>query len=173
MRALTILAVLFLAPLTDAVTQDQPLRPGQRVRVTAPNLGLDMQTATFQRFGGDTLVLSSASYPLSEIARLDMHQGQRGHFWLGAGIGAGIGAVPGVVIALQLCENDWVCRDDLEAEAALLGFGIGGVVGGLLGGGIGALIKTDKWVQVPLDRLRVSVVPQRRGRFGFGMSVNF
>jgi len=42
-----------------------------------------------------------------------------------------------------------------------------------LGAVIGALIKTDRWEEVPLDALRVSFVPQRDGRFGLGMSVRF
>ncbi len=31
----------------------------------------------------------------------------------------------------------------------------------------------DRWQEVPLDRLRVSVAPQRDGRFGLGLSVRF
>ena len=59
-----------------------------------------------------------------------------------------------------------------------MGFGlIGGAGLGALGAGIGAivgaLIKTDRWEEVPLDRLRVSFVPQRGGRFALGLSVRF
>jgi hypothetical protein len=44
----------------------------------------------------------------------------------------------------------------------------------LLGVIIGGFIwKTDRWEEVPLDRLRVSFGPQRDGRFGFGASVRF
>ena len=36
-----------------------------------------------------------------------------------------------------------------------------------------ASIKTDRWEEVPLDRLRVSFAPQRDARFALGFSVSF
>jgi len=36
----------------------------------------------------------------------------------------------------------------------------------------GAFIKTDRWEEVPLDRLQVSFAPQRDG-FAVGLSVAF
>ena len=87
-----------------------------------------------------------------------------------------------------------------QKSNALLGLGIGAVVGAiggvvycknavcdqeakaaaifslpgaLIGVLIGAAIKTEKWEEVPLDQLRVSFVPQRDGRFGLGLSVAF
>jgi hypothetical protein len=47
------------------------------------------------------------------------------------------------------------------------------VIGVAFGGGIGAVYKTDRWEEVPLDRLRVSIVPLRDGRLGFGLEVRF
>jgi hypothetical protein len=38
---------------------------------------------------------------------------------------------------------------------------------------VGGSIKTDRWREVPLDRLRVGFAPQRDGRFGLGASVRF
>jgi hypothetical protein len=46
----------------------------------------------------------------------------------------------------------------------------GGAAVGLV---VGAFTKTDRWEEVPLDRLRVSIVPQRDGRFALGVSVSF
>ena len=40
-------------------------------------------------------------------------------------------------------------------------------------GRLGASTKTDRWREVPLDRVRVSLGPQRDGRFGLGASVRF
>ena len=34
-------------------------------------------------------------------------------------------------------------------------------------------IKTEHWEEVPLERLRVSLAPQRNGRFELGMLVAF
>jgi hypothetical protein len=38
---------------------------------------------------------------------------------------------------------------------------------------VGALIKTDRWEEVPLDRLRVSFAPKRDGRFTVGFRIAF
>jgi len=47
--------------------------------------------------------------------------------------------------------------------------GVGAISGALLGAVVDAMIRTDKCEEVPLDRFRVSVVPQRGGRLGFGI----
>jgi hypothetical protein len=57
--------------------------------------------------------------------------------------------------------------------AAGAGFVVGGLGGALIGALIGSASKTDRWQEVPLDRLRVSLGPQRDGRFGLGASVRF
>ena len=43
----------------------------------------------------------------------------------------------------------------------------------LTGAVIGALIKTDRWEEIPRDRVSLSVASQRDGRFGLGLSVRF
>jgi len=57
MRVATLLAVLALAPLPDAVAQDLPLHYGQRVRVTRAELNLDNTEATVLAVRRDTLIL--------------------------------------------------------------------------------------------------------------------
>jgi hypothetical protein len=47
------------------------------------------------------------------------------------------------------------------------------MVGGILGGIAGAASSHEGWVQVPLDRLRVSFAPHRDGKFALGMVVSF
>jgi len=58
-------------------------------------------------------------------------------------------------------------------ECVALGAAAFGVTGALVGLGIGALLKSERWEEVPLDRLRVNIVPQRDGRFALGLSVAF
>ena len=52
-----------------------------------------------------------------------------------------------------------------------------GLAGGLLGAGVGAVIgwaiKTERWEEVPLDRLQLNMVPLRDGGFALGVSVTF
>jgi hypothetical protein len=54
-----------------------------------------------------------------------------------------------------------------------MGAGVGGLVGLVVGLGVSPLIKTERWEEVPLDRLRVSVAPQRDRRLGIGLAVAF
>jgi len=44
---------------------------------------------------------------------------------------------------------------------------------GAAGGIVGYFIKTDRWEEIPLERLRVSLTPQRDGGFALGFSVRF
>ena len=176
MRTIPLVLVLVLASYTDALAQQQPLQPGQRIRVTAPNSGMNKQAATFEAVESGVLLVTADSTmrcPLLDMTRLDVYRGRQGHPGLGAGIGSAVGAATGVVIGIQLCNSDWLCPDRYMGWAVLAGAGIGGATGALLGAGIGALIKTDKWEEVPLDRLQLSMVPLRDGRFALGLSVEF
>ncbi len=66
------------------------------------------------------------------------------------------------------------CLGDLGPGANVAAGGVIGGLGGLVTRAfIGLEIQTDRWVDVPLDRLRVSVGPQRDGRYGLGASVRF
>ncbi len=178
MRVLAVLAVLALAASSGALGQEQPLQPGQRVRVTVPILDVNKHKATFQRMSGDTLVLDSESYSLSDVTRLDVYRGRKSNTAKGALygvlIGTSLGAIASVAWIADDCEfiDTSGCGSD-ETVVMIGGTVVLAVVGSGIGAGIGALTKTDKWDQVPLDRLRVSVVPQRGGRFGFGVSVAF
>ena len=173
MRALTVLAVLLLAPLADALTQQLPLEAGQRVRVTVPSLDVSKQETRFERLNGDTLVVSSASYALSDVTRLEVSRGRRSMAGKGTLFGFVGGAAVGAVIGYSMGDAEGFCVFACTAgQKAAWGAGIGGgagAVGGLL---IGALIKTDKWERIPVDRVAVSVVPQRDG-FGIGVRIAF
>ncbi len=170
------LAVLAFLPATSVIAQEQslPLEPGQRVRVTAPNLGIRYQLATFEVLRGDTLVVTADSTmycPLASVTRLDVHQGRKSEWKTGLIVGAFVGAIGGGIAGYVL-----ETIDEYSPEYALpvAGGALAGaaVVGGL-GAGIGTFIKADRWEEIPLDRLRVSFVPQRDGRFAFAVSVRF
>jgi hypothetical protein len=42
-----------------------------------------------------------------------------------------------------------------------------------LGAVIGSFVKYEEWEEVPFDQVRVSLAPQRDGRFTLGLSVRF
>jgi hypothetical protein len=174
MRAVVTFGILCLASFAGAIAQEQPLQAGQRVRVTAAALGLKKRVATFEAMRTDTLVVTTTAtmnYPLSAITQLEAYAGRRGHFWTGFAIGGGLGAVGGAVLGYAAAAIADEYNPQFFAYAAG-GALAGGAVLGLLCGGVGALSKSDKWENVPLDGLRVSVVPQRNG-IGIGASVAF
>ena len=158
--------LLTTALLRTAAAQ---VSPGDRVRVTTPDRG--RYDGTVHAIPGDFLTVDTLTVPRASITRLEVHRGRKGHALLGAGIGAvALGAV-GVAAGIEFCESFGSCST--RDEAAALGGGAGVLVGGLMGLGIGALIKSDRWEEVPLDQLRVNFAPQRGGRFAFGLSVAF
>ena len=85
----------------------------------------------------------------------------------------------GGLVGLALFEEPEPCKGlcfefgpEDKGEAFLLGAMVGGLLGGLVGFLAGS-VESDVWKEVPLDRLRVNLAPQRNGRFGFGASVRF
>jgi hypothetical protein len=164
-----VLICIFVGTPTEMVAQE-PLASGSRVRVTAPECELRGQAATFRALRADTLVLDTTECPLASVTRLDVSRGQKSHTVIGAGIGLAAGAL-GAVIFCEVVEKG-SCElfdDDIRLEAAL----ITGAIVGALGGFVGYLIKSDRWEEVPLERLRVSLAPQRDGGIALGFSVRF
>ena len=170
-------AVLLVLPLTTAVAQQQPppLEPGTRVRITAPDLGIEKQQATFQALRGDTLAVtadSAMALSLSSVTRLDVYQGRKSWGWWKGGLigffgGAGLGALVGASVDCQ--ESALDSPEELCTGAgAVVGAGVGLLVGAVAG----ALIKTDRWEEVPMDQLRLSLVPHDGGLV-LGISLAF
>ena len=138
---------------------------------------------------GDTL-----SVPVNLVTRLDVSRGRKS---FGAGRGGIIGGVVGAASAAIIGAASYeepeepqpcVPRDFLDcllrgprgdrisrtaADAAVQWAVVGAVVGYAIGRLLGSAIKTERWQEVPLDRLRVSFGPQRDGRVGLGLSVSF
>ena len=187
-HAFVLVAILAFVPLASATTQVS-IRPGARVRVAGhfcqPSYsncvgGSPQQyVGTFVRWEADTLVVQSngdtLSVPAGLVTRLDVSRGRKNYAELGGGIGLGLGSLAGAFIGYASYGDKRPGIGDVSSPEL---YAIGGViVGGLVGGGVGALIgqsiRTDRWQEVPLDRLRVSLGPQRDGRFGFGASVRF
>ena len=194
MRHATILvAILAFVPLASATAQ-VPVRPGERVRVThqpicpAGTICLgpsprQRSVGTFLAWKADSLVVQSngdtLSVPVNLVTRLDVSRGRNTNTTEGAGIGFLLGGFVGAVIGLtsyEKCESQgaFSCIGPGGPEIYALGAAvIGGLGGVVVGALIGSAIESERWEEVPLDRLRVSLGPQRDGRFGFGASVRF
>ena len=59
--------------------------------------------------------------------------------------------------------------DDVTLEQSLIFGALGGAVGGITG----YFIKTERWDEVPLERMSVGLTPQGDGGFALGFSVRF
>ncbi len=186
MRHATILvAILAFVPFAIATAQ-VPLRPGERVRVTrlplCPPNTLCVKTprqsvGTFLAWDADSLVVQSNGdtlyVPVDRVTRLDVSRGRKTNTGTGAVIGLLVGGVVGAVIGLASYECEPCFVDLGPGTYAAAGAVIGGLGGLVTGAFIGLEIQTDRWREVPLDRLRVNLGPQRDGRFGLGASVRF
>ncbi len=158
------LICILVGPQTDMAAQE-PLQPGARVRVTAPDCGLRGQATIYQALRADTLVLVTTECPMASVTRLEVSRGRNTHVEAGVYLGVPAGALA----TLAICR--WVeppCGD-LTVDLAFFF----GALGGLLGAIVGYAIETDRWEDVPVVRLRVGQAPQRDGRFGLGFSVSF
>jgi hypothetical protein len=166
-----VLICVFGGARTEMVAQEPlPVEPGVRVRVTAPECELRGHAATFRALRADTLVLETTECPLDSVTRLDVSGGQKSHARLGAGIGFAAVALGTVVYCKTVEFSGCVPYDsDLTLAFALIFGALGGVAGGIAG----YLIKTERWEEIPLERLRVSLAPQRDGGFALGFSVRF
>ena len=196
MRHATILvAILAFVPLASATAQVQrpPIEPGTRVRIShecgtrtlyggATRIDCRTDKGTIAALTADSVVLrigepaTQLAVSLASVNRLEVVRGRKSNVGTGAGIGLVVGMVAGAVFgyaSFEECVSFCIGPDIDRGENAVLGaaiFGLGGTVFGAL---IGASSKTERWEEVPLDRLRVSLGPQRDGRFGFGASVRF
>ncbi len=161
MRHATILVVIFaFVPLAGSAAQVQqpPVERGARVRVTRPPIcppyttcagGLPQHyVGTFVTWEVDALVVQSSGNTL------------------GAGIGFLLGGVMGAVFGYASHEE---CVP--QGGFSCIGPDFGPEGGGLGGLVLGAIIGGSP--EVRLDRLRVSLGPQRDGGLGLGASVRF
>jgi hypothetical protein len=105
--------------------------------------------------------------PLSDVTRFEAYQGRKSLTRQVMGIGFVLGAMTGFAVAHR---SD--CGDLDRAICIVGGVTLGGGAVLLIGAAAGAVIRTDRWEAVSLDRLRVSVLPHRDG-FGIGARIAF
>ncbi len=178
MRHATILvAILAFVPTSATAQEPPPVKVGDRVRVTTPDVR--RRQGTVQLLTTDSLVMRPKygaphrlAVPLAAVTRLELSVPGGSRAGRGALIGLGVAGLGGAVLGGAACASDpWF--QDAAGACAAIGFGVFGASGALLGAIIGAMITGTRWEEVPLDRLRLQVTPQRDGRFGLGLSVGF
>lgn len=175
--------LLLISPLDLLAQQESIVAPGARVRVRAPSVSRDRLVGTVLEMGADTCVLEVENWadplalPLASLETLEVSRGTKSNAGTGALIGglAGgvLGLALGVVVAAEAADEGapqmWGLVEEPYDALAVAAIGVG--AGAYVGLGIGAGKRSDRWEEVPLDRLRVSLVPQRRPALVFSVQL--
>ena len=168
---------------TSACAANTHVGLGTRVRISASEVSSDRLVGEVSSLGDDTVALrldesmALQPVPLASVERIEVSRGfVRGNQVLilaGTAIGTAVGVAVAVPILSEDCDEQAQvpCLKVLGAGMVILVYmSVGAIAGWLVGV---PFFEFERWKQVPLDRLRVSVVPQRDGRFGLGLSVRF
>jgi len=155
-----------------------PVAPGDRVRVAAPNIGVEALVATVLTVKPDTIVVQSReplAVPFAPVTMLEVCRDRKSRARLGMAIGFWTGAIAGGVIAARSSgdteDTYWGSNLNLSDGTLLGGALLGGIAGTLLGALVGSTFKVDQWEAVPLHRIRVKTVPQRKGKLSVGVNL--
>ncbi|MEJ2238758.1 MAG: hypothetical protein P8X82_10715 [Gemmatimonadales bacterium] len=173
--AIAQLTLMLIASPNLLAQETIAIEPGRIIRITVPALGISQQVGEFEALHDGTLVVSANSrlqYPLSTVSRLEVYRGRQSHPWRGAGIGFLTGYATGFLVWVAAAEG---CYEGASTAscAAVLGGGVGAIAGTIIGAFVGGvLVKTDRWDEVPLDGVRLSLMPRPDG-FGVGASFAF
>ncbi len=187
-------ALFLLLPCSAAWGQDSlALEAGNRVRCCSGSYGSGRChrgriTGTMISWDADgSLMLQadagSLTVPRDSLARLEVSRGFKRRWVNGAVVGGIIGLAAGTSAAViegwpfetvQDCA-DRLPDEQLACNLAFVGWrvALGAAVGAALGAVAGSAFKTERWEEVPLDRLRVRLTLQRDRRFALGLSVSF
>ncbi len=148
----TLLAVT-VALLSASAVEAQPLRPGDRIRITAPRLDLDARSGTLVLLDAENLVLDTPerlTIPVDAVTHIEVSEGRRGNGRRGALIGAGTALAVGLVV-FSKAEGGGHCSGSEEGTGACLAYLGTGVALGAFGGLIvGLAIRTERWRPVSI-----------------------
>lgn len=189
--ASVVAAAFLLTPCVTAAAQGQTsdVAPGTRIRLTLPcaqtgrpAVGKERTECrvegTLVTWHPDTITLAVAesptSYRLSPMSRLEVYRGRRSHTLAGAGVGFLVGG--GTMFALlsgsgSTAPCDQSANQDAIGSGACLGLkALGAVAGAGLGALIGGLVRSDRWQEVSVEHLRVSVAPHTGIKVGLAIA---
>lgn len=172
-----IIAILALASVSVAASAQSELRPGTRIRITAPGAVAGRLAGTLLAHSADSLTIGSPSLaPLTiakaRIAQLEVSRGssraegaKRGLLWA-APIGAGITAL--AAASARDCGTCNPERTVTAEEAANLMISVM-----VWGAGIGALMGRERWERLDLPVRGTSAILRKDGRPALGARFPF
>jgi len=197
LRALVVAALGLSLPVAPLVAQrpDPRLRPWERVRVTAPAVGLDRSREDFLPVRGDSVVFASVetrvfeSYrktdtipltvPLDDVTRLEARRSNRMLLGLVSALAAFVGSRAGYSRGQEreVCSEPpapdviGLCSRDQSEKVS---YGLISFAGGaVLGSALGYLVSPGQWEPVDLERLRPVVAALSDRGVGLGAPVSF
>ena len=196
MRRATMLLSAAMALAPAPLAAQVPIVIGTAVRISHSCDAEFMELTGFRRcrtdegrlsrWDADSVFLRDERGSELAIARADVSQlyvsgERRSHLREGAVIGAVAGAAVGGLVALattsmsKCSPGDLMCVDPGATAAGvfLAGAVLGAIAGALLGASAGSSSKTERWVLVPFEDIRVYAAPQLDVRFVLGMTAAF
>ena len=144
-----------------------------RVRFKAPSVSRKRITGRLINVKQDTLIIEVGStlyqVPVSSISNLEVSTLRYRNTNKGAAIGLGIGL--SILIPIVIAD----LRDPGELRGLATGLTLGFICTPIiiLSTLIGAMIKSDKWVEVPPDRLNLSLAPTSTKGLRAALTFNF
>ena len=183
MRTIVLLSLMGALSMPGGLTAQTvpPLEPGSRVRVSVRRIGSDLlvrKVGSLLAVRRDSLFLKEAGtndstvVALTQVSRIEVSRGRRGHTLQGMGIGLLAGAGFGALIGYASGDDEAGFLSFSAGDKAVLG-GMGGGILGTLIGAIGGSARTDSWVDVPVRRVNIGLLPTRSRGAGLGVTVTF
>jgi hypothetical protein len=158
----------------------EPVATGDRVRVWAPSVGVEGLVGTVLALRADTIVVDNDEplvLAISSLTRLEVSRDRQSRAGTGGIVGLVGGAVAGAVICIaaqcSLTSGSESAFEDEGLNSIALAAALGGAAGYSVGFLIGSAIKVDRWEEIPLDMLRVTVAPWPTGGLSVGLRVRF
>ena len=153
--------VLAFALVAAPVGAQQPVantmsvQPGSRVRAWGADTAAPpiVGTTLAATGSGFRIARDRDTVDLQHVSRIQESDGRHGHALAGVIVGAiAVGGTFAIVGAAESsCKNEPFCLVSPGLGAGVLG-GLGAAAGALVGGITGAVIRTERWHDVPLTR---------------------
>ena len=189
LRFVVIVLVALAVTGSQALSQAPQIERGTRLRITIPcprpSRSPCTTTGELISLGDDAITLSSGestqTYALADASRAEVSVGVRSFRLVGAAVGAVI--LAGVTYAVlqdggssggstAVC-NQSKNQDALDAGDCVKLYVLGGLAGAGLGVLVGGFIRTERWQDVALGSLRISIEPQIGRLLGVTARVRF
>ncbi len=155
-----------------------PVTPGARVRIMARSVSKHRLVGTAVTVSRDTIQFRAKkdaallAIPIASLERLDVRTGSKGNLANGALFGLVSGGAVGAIIGFAGGDDDESGLFTAQDKALILGGVLGGI-GLVFGTAIGASMESDIWESVPLERIRVGVLPRQDGALALTASLRF